>query len=125
MNCEAIRALPRAGRENYFKVPKGPGVLLIFDKGGELWCAHPADSMLQEMEDIIASNGHSLLAGFNEYAFQTCITRADADALLETVNVKLGLLASDIGGKTARLILSQVSKGNYVSEELAKLPSRP
>jgi len=41
--------------------------------------------------------------------------------LLETVNVKLGSVASDIGGKTARLILSQISKGNYVPEELAKL----
>ena len=85
MNCEAIRALPRTGRENYFQVPKGPGVLLIFDKSGELWCAHPADSMLQEMEDIIASNGHSLLAGFNEYAFQTCITEADAYELFSVI----------------------------------------
>jgi transposase len=41
--------------------------------------------------------------------------------LLETVNVKLGSVASDISGKTARLILAQISKGNYVPEELAKL----
>ena len=41
--------------------------------------------------------------------------------LLETVNVKLGSVASDIGGKTARLILTQISRGNYVPEELAKL----
>jgi transposase len=41
--------------------------------------------------------------------------------LLETVNVKLGSVASDIGGKTARLILAQISRGNYVPEELAKL----
>jgi transposase len=41
--------------------------------------------------------------------------------LLETVNVKLGSVASDIGGKTARLILAQISRGNCVPEELAKL----
>ena len=41
--------------------------------------------------------------------------------LLETVNVKLGSVVSDIGGKTARLILRQISRGNYVPEELAKL----
>jgi transposase len=41
--------------------------------------------------------------------------------LLETVNVKVGSVVSDIGGKTARLILAQISRGNYVAEELAKL----
>jgi len=41
--------------------------------------------------------------------------------LLETVNVKLGSVASHISGKTARLILAQISVGNYVPEELAKL----
>jgi transposase len=41
--------------------------------------------------------------------------------LLETVNVKLGSVASDIGGKTCRLILAQISRGNYAAEELAKL----
>jgi transposase len=41
--------------------------------------------------------------------------------LLETVNIKLGSVVSDIGGKTARLILTQISRGNYIPEELAKL----
>jgi transposase len=41
--------------------------------------------------------------------------------LLETVNVKVGSVVSDIAGKTARLILTQISRGNYVPEELAKL----
>jgi transposase len=41
--------------------------------------------------------------------------------LLETVNVKVGSVVSDIGGKTARLILAQISRGNYAPEELAKL----
>jgi hypothetical protein len=30
-------------------------------------------------------------------------------------------VVSDIGGKTSRLILSQISRGNYIPEELAKL----
>lgn len=41
--------------------------------------------------------------------------------LLETVNVKIGSVVSDIGGKTARLILGQLSQGNYVPEQLVKL----
>jgi transposase len=41
--------------------------------------------------------------------------------LLETVNIKLGSVASDISGKTARLILTQISRGHYEAEELAEL----
>jgi transposase len=41
--------------------------------------------------------------------------------LLETVNIKVGSVVSDIGGKTARLILTQISRGNFIPEELAKL----
>ena len=41
--------------------------------------------------------------------------------LLETVNVKIGSVVSDIGGKTARLILGQLSQGNYVPEQLVRL----
>jgi hypothetical protein len=35
--------------------------------------------------------------------------------------VKIGSVVSDIGGKTARLILGQLSQGNYVPEQLVKL----
>jgi transposase len=41
--------------------------------------------------------------------------------LLETVNIKLGSVVSDITGKTARLILGEICRGNCAPEELAKL----
>jgi transposase len=41
--------------------------------------------------------------------------------LLETANIKLGSVVSDITGKTARLILSEITRGHCQPEELAKL----
>jgi transposase len=41
--------------------------------------------------------------------------------LLETVNIKLGSVVSDLTGKTSRLILDSVSKGIGDPEELVKL----
>jgi len=41
--------------------------------------------------------------------------------LLETVNIKLGSVVSDITGKTARLILGEICRGNCTPEELVKL----
>ena len=41
--------------------------------------------------------------------------------LLETANIKLGSVVSDITGKTASLILSEICRGNCTPEELAKL----
>jgi transposase len=41
--------------------------------------------------------------------------------LLETVNIKLGSVVSDISGKTARLILAAMAGGECDPEELAKL----
>ena len=41
--------------------------------------------------------------------------------LLETVNIKLGSVVSDLTGKSAQLILEAVAKGNYEPEELVKL----
>jgi transposase len=41
--------------------------------------------------------------------------------LLETVNVKLGSVVSDINGKTAQLILAQIAAGHCEPQELAKL----
>lgn len=40
---------------------------------------------------------------------------------LETANIKLGSVVSDITGKTARLILGEICRGNCAPEELAKL----
>jgi transposase len=41
--------------------------------------------------------------------------------LLETANIKLGSVVSDITGKTARLILGEITRGHCQPEELAKL----
>jgi transposase len=41
--------------------------------------------------------------------------------LLETANIKLGSVVSDITGKTARLILGEICRGNCTPEALAKL----
>jgi transposase len=41
--------------------------------------------------------------------------------LLETVNIKLGSVVSDLTGKTSQLILAAVAKGNCDPEELVKL----
>jgi transposase len=41
--------------------------------------------------------------------------------LLETANIKLGSVVSDITGKTASLILAEICRGNCTPEELAKL----
>jgi transposase len=41
--------------------------------------------------------------------------------LLETANIKLGSVVSDINGKTARLILEQIAQGNCDPKALAKL----
>jgi transposase len=41
--------------------------------------------------------------------------------LLETVNLKLGSVVSDINGKTAQLILAQIAAGHCEPQELAKL----
>jgi transposase len=41
--------------------------------------------------------------------------------LLETVNIKLGSVVSDINGKTARLILEQIAQGNCDPKALSKL----
>lgn len=41
--------------------------------------------------------------------------------LLETANIKLGSVVSDITGKTASLILGEICRGNCTPEELAKL----
>ena len=41
--------------------------------------------------------------------------------LLETANVKLGSVVSDITGKTARLILTEICRGNCTPEPLAQL----
>lgn len=41
--------------------------------------------------------------------------------LLETVNIKLGSVVSDLTGKTAQLILAALAKGNCDPEELVKL----
>src|ERR1700760_4411302 len=40
--------------------------------------------------------------------------------LLETVNIKLGSVVSDINGKTARLILEQIAQGNCDPKALSK-----
>lgn len=41
--------------------------------------------------------------------------------LLETVNIKLGSVVSDLTGKTSQLILAAVAKGDHDPEELVKL----
>ncbi len=41
--------------------------------------------------------------------------------LLETANIKLGSVVSDITGKTASLILGEICRGNCTAEELVKL----
>jgi transposase len=41
--------------------------------------------------------------------------------LLETANIKLGSVVSDINGKTAQLILDEITHGNCDPKELAKL----
>jgi transposase len=41
--------------------------------------------------------------------------------LLETANIKLGSVVSDITGRTASLILGEICRGNQIPEELVKL----